>query len=80
MSRWSAGSPASSTTGGLCAGLFLLINGETDERSLDDWRGDCEFAAAIYKIAKNSVRFDPRVVCVRSRYIDEASLEPAAVS
>jgi hypothetical protein len=47
-----------STTGTLRAAPPPLINGQTNECRLDDWRGDAAFPPAFYKITKNSVHFD----------------------
>ena len=40
------------------AGAPLLINGQTNECLLDDWRGDAALPPALYKITKDGVRFD----------------------
>src|ERR1700683_1033442 len=52
-----------SPTDSLRAGPPLLINGQSNERRLDPWRGDSAFPAAFYEISKNSVHFDPRMFC-----------------
>src|ERR1700735_829456 len=56
--------PFASTTGGLRADSPLLINRQTNERRLDDWRGDSVFLPAFYEISKNGVHFDRILVCV----------------
>src|SRR6202035_5029574 len=53
-----------SATGSLRADSPLLVNGQTNERRLDDWRGNTAFPPAFHKVSKNSVHFDRRLVCV----------------
>jgi hypothetical protein len=51
-----------STAGSFHACAPLLINGQTNECRLDDWRGDTVFPPAFLKITKNRIHFNACLV------------------